>query len=114
MDGAWVDGGAVDLIVRQAAGLVREVVAALVRDGDAVAGPGQDRDLVAPGVPAFGEAVEEEGQRAILRAGQDGVELEVAGLYEPRRGRNTQPGHGLLGQRAGTTGQGHSALAGPA
>lgn len=53
-------------------GPVAAGVTALVRGDDVVSGPGQGRELVAPVVPAFGKAVEQEDQGpfAVLRGVQ--------------------------------------------
>jgi hypothetical protein len=44
--------------------LRRGVIAAHVRSDDAVAGRGQRRDLISPGVPELGEAVQQDDERA--------------------------------------------------
>ena len=56
------------------------VVAALVWNDDAEAGGGEGLDLVAPGIPEFGEAVEEEDDGPVRRAGGNSVELDRATL----------------------------------
>ena len=78
---AHVLGQRLDVVA--AAGLLGEVVAAQVRGDDAVAGLGQRPDLVPPGVPVLGEAVQQQHQRslALLDVVQaDAVGHGVAGL----------------------------------
>jgi len=60
-------------VVGGAARFAAEVVAALVGDDDAEAGGGEGLDLLVPGIPEFGEAMEENREGAVWRAGSDGV-----------------------------------------
>ena len=62
-------------VVGGAARFAAEVVAALIGDDYAEANVGERLDLLVPGIPKFGEAVEENGDRAVWRAGGDGVEF---------------------------------------
>ncbi len=52
------------------------VVTALIGNDDAEAGGGERLDLMVPGIPEFGEAVEENDDGAVRRAGGDGVKLD--------------------------------------
>ena len=61
-----------------ATGFAARVVAALVRNDDAEAGGGERLDLIAPGIPEFGESVEKEDDGTVRRAGGDGVKLDGA------------------------------------
>src|SRR5271157_1744597 len=54
------------------------VVAALVRDDEAEACGGERVDLVVPGIPEFGEAMEQDDYGPIGRAGGDSVKLDRA------------------------------------
>ena len=54
------------------------VVTALIGNDDAEAGSGERLDLMVPGIPEFGEAVEEDEGGAFRRAGGDGVKLDRA------------------------------------
>ena len=54
------------------------VVAALIGNDDAEAGGGERLDLMVPGIPEFGEAVEEDDDGTVRRAGGDGVKLDRA------------------------------------
>jgi len=61
-----------------AAWFAARVVAALIWNDDAEAGGGERLDLVAPGKPEFGKAVEEEEDGTVRRSCGDGVKLERA------------------------------------
>lgn len=71
--GADVAGEAVDTVGADAARLARQVVAAQVGRDGAEAGIGQRRELMAPGPPELGKAVQEEDRRAVGWAELDDV-----------------------------------------
>jgi hypothetical protein len=77
-DGEDVGGEMREGIVGDAARFAAEVVAALVGDNDAKAGGGERLDLFVPGIPEFGEAVEEDNEGAVWRTCGYGVELDSA------------------------------------
>jgi hypothetical protein len=77
-DGQDVGGELGERVRSDAAGFRAFVVAALVGDDYAEAGGGQRLDLLVPGIPEFGEAVEEDDDGAVGRAGGDGVEFDRA------------------------------------
>lgn len=63
-----------------------EIVPALIRHDDTKAGVGQRFDLLAPAIPEFGEAVQKQDDRAVARAGSDGMQanrriLEIKGFH---------------------------------
>src|SRR5580698_7954308 len=59
-----------------AARLAAFVVAALVGNDNAEAARGERVDLLVPGIPGFWEAVQEDDDRTVRRAGDDGVEFD--------------------------------------
>jgi hypothetical protein len=61
-----------------AGGLATEVVTALVRDDGAKAGSSQRLDLLAPSIPEFREAVKQNDNGAVARAGSDRVQADIA------------------------------------
>jgi len=63
-------------VVAGAAGFAAEVVAALIGGDYAEAGVGEGRDLFVPGIPEFGEAVEEDDDGGVGWAGGDDVEFD--------------------------------------
>ncbi len=67
-------------VVGGAARFVAEVVAALVGDDYPKTGVGEKSDLFVPGIPEFGEAVEEDDQGVVGPTGGYGVELDRAVL----------------------------------
>jgi len=69
----------VEVVGRDRLRLVAEVVPPLVRSEDAEAGGGERLDLMAPGVPEFGEAVEEDHQRTPFGARLDRVQADAVG-----------------------------------
>ena len=75
-DGENVGGEFGERVVSGAAGLAAGVVAALVGDDDAEAGGGERLDLSVPGIPEFGEAMEQDDDGAVWRTGGDGVEID--------------------------------------
>ncbi|TXT53633.1 MAG: hypothetical protein BAJATHORv1_140013 [Candidatus Thorarchaeota archaeon] len=96
----------VDGVARHAGRLVAQVIPPLVRHHDPVSSPDQGRDLVVPGVPALGEAVEQHGQGTVHRPGHDDVEPEPVRLHVAGLGRHSQPGDGTPGQTIDPAGQG--------
>jgi hypothetical protein len=77
-DGENVGSEMRERVVGGAAGFAGCIVAALIGNDDAEAGGGESFDLLSPGIPEFGEAVEEEDDRTVWWAGGDGVELDRA------------------------------------
>lgn len=75
-DGENVGGEFGERVVSGASGLAAGVVAALVGDDDAEAGGGERLDLSVPGIPEFGEAMEQDDHGAVWRTGRDGVEID--------------------------------------
>ena len=65
-------------VVGGAAGFAAEIVAALVGDNDAEAGVGERRDLLVPGIPEFGKAVEKDDDGGIGWARGYGVKFDGA------------------------------------
>ena len=63
---------------RGAARFAAGVVAALIGNDDTETGGSERIDLMSPGIPEFGEAVEEKDERAVGRARSDGVEFDGA------------------------------------
>src|SRR5437764_1302513 len=63
--------------------LVAEVGAPRVRGEDAEAGRGERLDLMAPAVPEFGEAMEEDHERAPFGARLDRVQTDAVGGDRP-------------------------------
>lgn len=61
-----------------AARLAGFVVAALIGNDDAETRGGKGVNLFAPGIPEFGKAVEEDGDRAVGRAGGNSVQIDRA------------------------------------
>src|SRR5208283_2377761 len=55
-------------------GLAREIVAALIRRDNAKAALGQWPEIVAPGEPELGEAVQEDDERSVLTSGRRAME----------------------------------------
>ena len=78
-----VGGELVDVVVADVGGLFTEVIAPLVGYDNAEPGLCQGGDLVAPGVPALGEAMKEENEGAILGSSDDGVELNIVHYNKP-------------------------------
>ena len=77
-DGENVGSEMGERVVGDAAWFAARVIAALIGNDDAEAGRGERFDLVAPGIPEFGEAVEEDDDRTVRRAGGNGVERDRA------------------------------------
>ena len=75
-EGENVGGEFGERVVSGATGLAAGVVAALVGDDDAEAGGGERLDLSVPGIPEFGEAMEQDDHGAVWRTGRDGVEID--------------------------------------
>ena len=74
-------GGQLDDVVGvDGVGLRRAAVAALIGRQHVVAGLGQRRNLVAPGVGQFGEAVGQHDHRRAAFAGLDDPQLHAVGL----------------------------------
>jgi hypothetical protein len=54
------------------------VVSALVRDDGAKAGSSQRLDLLAPSIPELREAVKQNDNGAVVRAGSDRMQADIA------------------------------------
>ena len=80
-DGENVGSEFGERVVSGATGLAAGVVAALVGDDDAKAGGGERLDLLVPGIPEFGEAMEQDDRRGRLadRPRRRGVRLSRCG-----------------------------------
>jgi len=74
-----ISGGFVHAVGCDARWLVTEVVTALVGYPDAIACVYERVNLVAPAVPEFGEAVQEDDERAIFCPRLDDVERDAIG-----------------------------------
>src|SRR5699024_1725020 len=82
--------------------LVRAAEAAQVHRRDPVAGLGQGRQLMAPGPPELGEAVEQEDELTGLRAREDDVEAGTVRRDEPVFPRSVLPHHALSTSHGGS------------
>jgi hypothetical protein len=75
-DGENVGSEFGESVVSGATGLAGGVVTALVGNDDAEASGGERLDLFVPGIPEFGEAMEEDDNGTVRRTGGDGVEID--------------------------------------
>ena len=65
-------------VVGGTAWLAGGVVPALIGNDNAETSGGERADLLAPGIPEFGETVKEKDDGSLRRAGGDGVEIDCA------------------------------------